>query len=44
MNWTIEFKKIFLKELAKMPNDVRERIEQTVFTQKLIETLIKYLP
>lgn len=37
MNWTIEFKKIFLKELVKLPIEVREKIEETVFTESIID-------
>ena len=29
--WKVEYKKIFLKELVKVPNEIRSKIEKIVF-------------
>lgn len=44
MNWTLEFKKIFLKELAKLPKEVRYRVEEKVLTNEVINNPFKTFP
>jgi mRNA interferase RelE/StbE len=35
MTWSIRYKRTFLKELAKLPDDIRARVESIAFGEKI---------